>query len=140
MYTYNYASAYNVTVESANAAQLRLYNHGYISGITIKKGNLQIFGQGFAENVHIYDKAQIAEDVKGELDDNSSSYEDQTQLNLMKRLALGFLKFLQNGSGDQYVREYLGAEFADLANDSGIVPWGDLVDAIQYDDKAEEEE
>ena len=59
MYTYNYASAYNVTVESANAAQLRLYNHGYVSNFTVKKGNLQIFGQGFAENLHIYDKAQI---------------------------------------------------------------------------------
>ena len=52
LYTYNYASAYNVTVESANAAQLRLYNHGYMSNVTIKKGNLQIFGAGFAENVH----------------------------------------------------------------------------------------
>lgn len=88
----------------------------------------------------INEKAQIAEDVKGELDDNSSSYEDQTQLNLMKRIAIGFLKFIQNGSGDGYLREFAEAEFADLANDSGIVPWDDLIDAIQYDEKAEEEE
>ncbi|MBQ7178678.1 MAG: AIDA repeat-containing protein [Victivallales bacterium] len=59
MYTYNHASAYDVIVESANASHLRLYNYGYIHNITIKKGNLQIFGDGFAENVHIYDKAQI---------------------------------------------------------------------------------
>lgn len=75
------------------------------------------------------------------LDDATSSYENDTQLNLMKRLAKGFLAYLKGGSwADGYLKNALVAEFSDLANDSGIVPWADLEDAMVYDDKAEAEE
>lgn len=73
------------------------------------------------------------------LDDAGASYEDQTQLNLMKRLAKGFLAYLKGGSWtDNYLKQAVVKEFADLANDSGVVPWADLEDAMVYDDKAEE--
>lgn len=80
-----------------------------------------------------------ADILNDSINDGASSYEDQTQLNLMKRLAKGFLAYLKGGSWtDGYLKNALVAEFSDLANDSGIVPWSELEDAMVYDDKADE--
>ncbi|MBQ7650337.1 MAG: hypothetical protein IJS15_05215, partial [Victivallales bacterium] len=117
MYAYNYASAYNVTIESANAAQLRLYNHGYIDNITISKGNLQIFGQGFAENVHIYDKAQIW----------SSGTDGAGSANLVTVYNGGTLEVLTSGTASNVtVGGVMTVDSAAVA--SGVTALGDNID------------
>ena len=94
---------------------------------------------GAPENYEEVENAAL--DTQDTLDDGSTSYEDQTQLNLMKRLAKGFLAYLKGGSwADNYPKNALVAEFSDLANGSGVVPWAELEDAMVYDDKAEADE
>lgn len=82
--------------------------------------------------------------TQAELDDDSTSYEDQTQLNLLKRFVKGFFKILAEGSGRGELGAscvgYIYEQFTDLVqNVSDGSGWMELADAIQYDEKVEEE-
>lgn len=84
--------------------------------------------------------------TKAELDDDSTSYEDQTQLNILKRFVKGFLATLGDGCGradlngkQPVLVNKLYLEFDDiLSSISDESGWLELSDAIQYDEKTEE--
>ena len=84
--------------------------------------------------------------TQAELDDDSTSYEDQTQLNILKRFVKGFLAGIAYDSGrgelESKTPELFNKiydEFKDVVSSkSDKTGWLELADAIQYDEKADE--
>ena len=93
------------------------------------------------------ESTEEADILNDSINDGTSSYEDQTQLNLLKRFVKGFLAALADQSAGPEISSKLGytltkiyEQFSDLVSStSEYSEWLDLADAIQYDEKAEEE-
>ena len=96
-----------------------------------------------------YDEVEYAAiDAKESLDDNSSSFEDQTQLNILKRFVKGFLVSMSEGSGQGELKNimpdvvnHIYLEFDDVVSSISDGPgWAGLAEAIQYDEAQSEDE
>lgn len=93
------------------------------------------------------ESTEEADILNDSINDGTTSYEDQTQLNILKRFVKGFLATLGDGCGRADLNgkqpelvNHLYLEFDDiLSSISDEQGWNDLADAIQYDEKVEEE-
>ena len=93
------------------------------------------------------ESTEEADILNDSINDGTSSYEDQTQLSILKRFVKGFLTCLADGCGraelqgkipDAVNKLYL--EFDDiLSSVSDESGWNALADAIQYDDAQDQE-
>lgn len=98
-------------------------------------------------NAHDTIDTNAVNQVTAGLDDASSSYENDTQLNILKRFVRGFLAALGDQSAGHEISSKLGytltkiyEQFNDLVTStSEYSDWLDLAEQIQYDDKVEEE-
>lgn len=102
-------------------------------------------GGGAPENYEEVENAAF--DAQDGLDDGTSSYENQTELNILKRFVKGFLNGVANDSGrgkmTSTLSEVMNAvydEFDDvLESISDSSGWAGLAEAIQYDEKEDEQ-
>ena len=93
------------------------------------------------------ESTEEADILNDSINDGTSSYEDQTQLNLLKRFVKGFLNALADGSARHeweanfgYTFDKIYEEFDDVVSSRSEGPdWGGVADAIQYDDAQEQE-
>ena len=100
---------------------------------------------GAPENYEEVENAAL--DTQDTLDDGSTSFEDQTQISILKRFVKGFLAGIANDSGrgkmTSTLSEVMNAlydEFDDvLESVSDSSGWAALADEIQYDDKEDEQ-
>lgn len=101
-------------------------------------------GGAAPENYEEVENAAL--NTKAELDDDSTSYEDQTQLNILKRFVKGFLRGIAYDSGRGELESKtpelfnkIYEEFNDIVSSkSDAQGWGAVRDQILYDDKAED--
>ena len=93
------------------------------------------------------DVENAALDAQDTLDDGSTSYEDQTQISILKRFVKGFLNGLADGCGRAdlegkipNVVNKIYLEFDDVVSSvSDGSGWTELAEAIQYNEKEDEQ-
>lgn len=100
---------------------------------------------GAPENYEDVENAAL--DAQDTLDDGGASFEDQTQISILKRFVKGFLNGLANDSGRGHMGSAMGEvlnaiylAFDDVVTSvSDSSGWAELADAIQYDPKEDEQ-